>query len=64
MILNKFANKYCVNTESDDSLSQLIVSEIDKLFTLNNFDERDLVAVDHLVKDHIKNNTGKAVSEK
>ena len=55
MIVTKFRNKYCLSAEIDESLNKLIQDEIDRLFSLEHFDERDLVQVDVRVRDYIKN---------
>jgi hypothetical protein len=53
-----------VNVEKDESLNVLIQEEVDRLFTFDHFDERDLVAVDQKVRDYIKAQPSKQVSEK
>lgn len=53
LIITKFRNKYCVSIENSSQQNQLndyIQNEIDDLFCLENFDERDLVAVDRKVR--------------
>ena len=55
LIDTKFRNKYCLSAEIDESLNKLIQDEIDRLFSLEHFDERDLVQVDVKVRDFIKN---------
>jgi hypothetical protein len=54
LILTKFKNKYCMDVDLDESVNVFIQEEIDRLFTFDHFDERDLVAVDQKVRDHIK----------
>jgi hypothetical protein len=54
LIVTKFKNKYCLTAEFDDKLSRLIQEEIDRLFTLDQFDERDLVCVDQKIRDYLK----------
>ena len=46
LIVTKFTNKYCISALYNEKLNLLIHEEIDKLFNLEHFDERDLVAVD------------------
>ena len=55
LIVTKFRNKYCLSAEFDEKLNRLIQEEIDHLFSLEQFDERDLVQVDVKVRDYIKN---------
>ena len=50
LIVTKFKNKYCTSLDSSDALNKLIDSEIDGLFNMDNFDERDLVASDRRIR--------------
>ena len=43
LIMTKFRNKYCMAAEFDENLNKLIQDEIDHLFSLEQFDERNLV---------------------
>lgn len=49
--MNKFKNKYCLSfdTELNEDLGNFIGQEIDSLFQMEHFDERDLVKVDKRV---------------
>ena len=55
LIVTKFTNKYCVSAQYDEKLNLFIKDEIDRLFNLEHFDERDMIVVDQKVRDHIKN---------
>ena len=55
MILTKFRNKYCLSAEVDETLNKIIEDEINHLFSLEHFDERNLVEVDMKVRNYIKN---------
>jgi hypothetical protein len=55
LIVTKFTNKYCITAYYDEKLTLLIKEEIDRLFNLEQFDERDLVAVDQKVREYIEN---------
>ena len=50
LIVTKFKNKYCTSLDSSDNLNKLIDTEIDTLFSMDNFDERDLVASDRRIR--------------
>jgi uncharacterized protein YqgQ len=54
LILTKFRNKYCVLMSSDDSVNTFIQTEVDQLFDLELFDERDLVQVDRNIRAQIE----------
>jgi hypothetical protein len=43
-----------MSAEYDEKLNTMIQDEIDRLFTLDHFDERDLVAVDIKVREYLK----------
>ena len=50
LIVTKVKNKYCTSLDSSDNLNKLIDTEIDTLFSMDNFDERDLVASDRRIR--------------
>ena len=53
LIVTKFKNKYCTTLDSSDTLNKLVDSEIDALFKMENFDERDLVACDRRIRQFV-----------
>ena len=53
LILTKFRNKYSVLMSSDDDINTFIQKEVDQLFALELFDERDLVQVDRNIRAQI-----------
>ena len=42
------------DTDFNEDLGNFIAQEIDQLFQMENFDERDLIKVDKRVQDHAK----------
>lgn len=54
LILTKFRNKYSVQMSSDDEINTVIQKEVDRLFAMEVFDERDLVQVDRNIRAQIE----------
>lgn len=53
LIITKFQNKYCASIPNVADLNNYIESEVNALFSMESFDERDLVAVDRKVRQYI-----------
>ena len=51
--MTKFRNKYCATVGEEDELNTFIQNEVDALFSMEMFDERDLIAVDRKVRQWI-----------
>lgn len=58
LIVTKFRNKYCASVSDEDDLNNFIQSEVDSLFAMEMFDERDLIAVDRKVRQYIAQKKG------
>ena len=53
LIITKFRNKYDASASNEDDVNMLIQTEVDDLFEREQFDERDLVAVDRKIRQFI-----------
>ena len=59
LLATKFRNKYCTSLE--DKTWDIIQQELNELFKLDNFDERDLLKVDTNIREAVLKREEKAL---